>query len=46
MIVTDWNEFKNLPLAEIKDLMKTPFIVDGRRILNPEIAKREGFKYK
>ncbi|WXG40367.1 MAG: UDP-glucose/GDP-mannose dehydrogenase family protein [Candidatus Freyarchaeum deiterrae] len=46
MIVTEWDEFKNLPLAEVKGLMRTPFIVDGRRILNPEAAKKEGFKYK
>jgi UDPglucose 6-dehydrogenase len=46
MIVTEWDEFKNLPLAEVKSLMRNPFIVDGRRILNPETVKREGFKYK
>nr|MDO8081614.1 UDP-glucose/GDP-mannose dehydrogenase family protein [Candidatus Freyarchaeota archaeon] len=46
MIVTEWDEFEKLPLAEIKGLMRTPFIVDGRRIINPETVKREGFKYK
>ncbi len=46
LIVTEWDEFKNLPLPEIKGLMRNRFIVDGRRILNPDIVKREGFKYK
>ncbi|MBS7250046.1 MAG: UDP-glucose/GDP-mannose dehydrogenase family protein [Candidatus Freyarchaeota archaeon] len=46
LIVTEWDEFKNLPLPEIKGLMRNHFIVDGRRILNPDIVKREGFKYK
>ncbi|MEM3562705.1 MAG: UDP-glucose/GDP-mannose dehydrogenase family protein [Candidatus Jordarchaeaceae archaeon] len=46
LIVTEWDEFKNLPLPEIKGLMRTHFIVDGRRILNPDIVKRDGFKYK
>jgi UDPglucose 6-dehydrogenase len=46
MIVTEWDEFKNLPLKEIKGVMKTPFIVDGRRILNPEAVKEVGFNYK
>ncbi|MFB0561689.1 MAG: UDP-glucose/GDP-mannose dehydrogenase family protein [Candidatus Lokiarchaeia archaeon] len=46
LIVTEWDEFKNLPLTEIKSVMRTPFIVDGRRILNPEVVVRAGFKYK
>lgn len=46
MIVTEWDEFKNLPLEEIKGVMRTPFIVDGRRILNPEAVKGAGFRYK
>lgn len=31
MIVTEWDEFKNLPLAEVKGLMRTPlsWMVEG-----------------
>lgn len=46
LIVTEWDEFKNLPLSEVKSVMRNPFIVDGRRILNPETVKGEGFRYK
>ncbi len=46
LIVTEWDEFKNLPLPEIKGLMRNRFIVDGRRILDPDTVKRKGFKYK
>ena len=46
IIVTEWDEFKKLPLTEIKSVMRNPFIVDGRRILNPEVVTRAGFKYK
>ncbi|MEM3587396.1 MAG: UDP-glucose/GDP-mannose dehydrogenase family protein [Candidatus Jordarchaeaceae archaeon] len=46
MIVTDWDEFKNIPLEEIKGVMRTPLIVDGRRILDPEAVRAAGFKYK
>lgn len=30
--VTEWNEFRQLDLAEIKKLMKTPNLIDGRNI--------------
>ncbi|MEM2146946.1 MAG: nucleotide sugar dehydrogenase, partial [Candidatus Jordarchaeaceae archaeon] len=46
MIVTEWDEFKNLSLNEIKSVMRTPLIVDGWRLLNPEAVKEAGFKYK
>lgn len=46
LIVTEWDEFKILPLTEIKSLMRTPFIVDGRRIFNPKVVAEAGFKYK
>jgi len=46
LIVTEWDEFRNLPLSEVKSVMRNPFIVDGRRILNPETVKGEGFRYK
>lgn len=46
LIVTEWDEFKNLPIAEIKSLMRNPFIVDGRRIFDPEAVMAAGLKYK
>lgn len=46
LIITEWNEFKQLNLARIKKLMKRPIILDGRNIYNPEELKSLGFIYK
>lgn len=45
VIVTDWNEFKELDLNRIKKLLKAPIIIDGRNIYDPKKMKRAGFKY-
>jgi UDPglucose 6-dehydrogenase len=46
IVLTEWNEFKQLNLSKIKTLMKTPVILDGRNIYNPLEAKRLGFVYQ
>ena len=45
LIVTEWNEFKELDLRKVKKLMKQPVIVDGRNIFEPEEVKALGFRY-
>ncbi|MAG91756.1 UDP-glucose 6-dehydrogenase [Candidatus Woesearchaeota archaeon] len=45
IILTEWNEFKELDLNRIKSLMKHNLIVDGRNIYNPEDVKKSGFSY-
>lgn len=44
-ILTDWNEFKQADLEKVKDLMKTPVIIDGRNIYSPDDMKKGGFTY-
>lgn len=46
VIVTEWNEFKQLDMARIKSLMRQPVLVDGRNIYQPEEMKRLGFIYR
>ena len=46
IIVTEWNEFKQLDLARIKQVMKQPVIVDGRNIYEPRLLKELGFTYR
>jgi UDPglucose 6-dehydrogenase len=46
MIVTEWNEFKQLDLARLRDLMRHPVVLDGRNIYNPEQMKKLGFYYR
>ena len=45
IIVTEWNEFRQLDLVKIKKVMKSPNLIDGRNIYNPEKVKELGFHY-
>jgi UDPglucose 6-dehydrogenase len=46
MVVTEWNEFKQLDLEKLKGLLKSPVIFDGRNIYDPTIMKNMGFTYR
>ncbi len=46
LVLTEWNEFKQLDLAKIKNLMKQAVIIDGRNIYDPQAMKDLGFIYK
>jgi UDPglucose 6-dehydrogenase len=46
LIITEWDEFKELDLKKIRKLMTQPIIIDGRNIFNPEKMDAEGFIYK
>ncbi|MBU6391351.1 MAG: UDP-glucose/GDP-mannose dehydrogenase family protein [Planctomycetota bacterium] len=45
VIVTEWNEFRDIDLKKIKQLLKHPNIVDGRNIYEPQEMKKLGFNY-
>lgn len=45
VIVTEWNEFRDIDREEIKLLLKTPNVIDGRNIWDPVEMKEEGFNY-
>ena len=45
LLLTEWNEFKELDLQKVKTLMKNPLIIDGRNMYNPESMRDEGFSY-
>jgi len=46
MVITEWNEFKQLDLSRIYAEMKTPIIFDGRNIYNFEELRSLGFLYR
>jgi UDPglucose 6-dehydrogenase len=46
MVVTEWNEFKQLDLEKLKGLLKSPVIFDGRNIYDPLVMKNMGFTYR
>lgn len=45
LILTEWNEFKEMDLDKVKSLMKIPIIIDGRNMYNPIEMKKQGFTY-
>ena len=45
IVCTEWNEFLQLDLERIHDLMRQPVIIDGRNIYDPKQMARLGFKY-
>jgi UDPglucose 6-dehydrogenase len=45
VFVTEWNQFRALDLARIRDLMATPKVADLRNIYDPEDMKELGFQY-
>ncbi len=45
VIVTEWDEFKQIDLKNVRSVMKQPTVFDGRNIYNPKEMKKLGFKY-
>lgn len=44
-IITEWNEFRALDLDRMKNLLKSPVMVDLRNIYNPQEMLEAGFNY-
>ncbi len=44
-IVTEWDAFRALDLARVKELANAPVLVDLRNIYNPEDMRAAGFEY-
>lgn len=45
ILVTEWDEFRQLDMKKVKDAMKSANLVDGRNIYDPEEMKALGFSY-
>lgn len=45
LILTEWDEFKELDFSKIKKLLKRPLIIDGRNIYEPKNLEKLGFTY-
>ena len=45
VIVTEWNEFRQLDFDRLKKLMRSPVVIDCRNIYDPEDLKKHGFSY-
>ncbi len=45
LLITEWPEFQNLDFSRIKELMKTPIIIDCKNFLDPKVFKGINFCY-
>ena len=45
VIVTEWNAFRALDFKRLKEVMKSPVLVDLRNVYKPEEVNRHGFAY-
>ena len=46
VIATEWNQFRNLDLSRIKELLITPILIDLRNLYEPKKVKELGFAYE
>lgn len=46
IVVTEWNEFKQLDLTRVKGILKSAVIYDGRNIYDPAVVRELGFSYR
>jgi len=45
VLVTEWDAFRALDLAKVKQLLKEPVVVDLRNVYRPDEMARHGFTY-
>ncbi len=46
IVITDWNEFKEMDMEKVKSLLKFPNLIDARNIYDPTKMKNAGFTYR
>jgi UDPglucose 6-dehydrogenase len=46
VLMTEWNEFKQLDLRRLKNLMKSPIMIDARNVYEPDLMADMGFSYR
>jgi UDPglucose 6-dehydrogenase len=46
LIVTEWKMFRAPDLTRLKSLLKTPVILDGRNLYEPDEVREQGFEYQ
>ncbi len=45
ILMTEWNQFRNLDIEKIRNIMKTPIFIDTRNIYDPSEIRKYGFKF-
>ncbi len=45
IFMTEWNQFRSLDLDKIRNLLRTPIVLDLRNIYDPQRMREKGFQY-
>jgi UDPglucose 6-dehydrogenase len=45
VVATEWSEFRDIDLAELRAVMAHPVVVDGRNLYDPAVMREAGFWY-
>jgi UDPglucose 6-dehydrogenase len=45
LLVTEWDEFRQLDLTRVREVMEVPILVDGRNLFDPATVRKAGFEY-
>lgn len=45
VLVTEWDEFRNMDMEQLKGLMHMPILVDGRNLFEPQLMADTGWEY-
>jgi UDPglucose 6-dehydrogenase len=45
LLLTEWEEFRQLDLLRVRDSMEVPILVDGRNLFDPATVRNAGFEY-
>ncbi len=45
VLVTEWNQFRNLDFEQLKTLLRSPILIDLRNVYDPERVASYGFYY-
>jgi len=46
LLVAEWNEFKQLDMERVKELMRQPVLMDGRNVYDAQRMRELGFTYR
>ena len=46
IIATEWREFAQVDLNQLKEAMAAPLVFDGRNLLDPATMHHLGFQYR
>jgi UDPglucose 6-dehydrogenase len=45
VVLTEWDEFRWLDFARVREALVSPVVVDARNLLDPAQLRRLGFTY-